>query len=165
MEFDQPKKWHRVGTFVALDGAFHGLESGSSVHGEWRTDGEFMRKLLAEDIGGGRETPFGKGKPKTPPPYPHNITYFCGIAKGDLIDSKKSGTGELAGAINKTYDFGFVEDGHKGIKEDEKVFNDFLPYLNSVPPVPPVKRAIDKTKRNFLFKEHNSHKKKDESKY
>jgi hypothetical protein len=29
----------------------------------------------------------------------------------------------------------------------------------------PVKRAIDKTKRNFLFKEHNGHKKKDESKH
>jgi hypothetical protein len=96
-----------------------------------------MRKLLAEDLGGGSETPFGEGKPTTPPPSPHNITYFCGIAKGDLIDSQKSGTGKLEGAINKIYDFGFVEDGHKKIKEDEKVFNDFLLYLNSVPVIVP----------------------------
>jgi len=51
LEFNQPKKWHRVGTFVALAGAFHGL--GPVGGGEWKASpgGAFMKDLLAENLG------------------------------------------------------------------------------------------------------------------
>ena len=48
--WNQPKKWNRVGTFVALAAAFHGL--GTVAVGESVTGGEFMNELLAETIGG-----------------------------------------------------------------------------------------------------------------
>jgi len=80
--WNQPKKWNRVGTFVALAGAFHGL--GAASVGEWITGGEFMNELLAETVGGGgTETPYRTGTSLTPPPLPLAITYFCGIAIGD----------------------------------------------------------------------------------
>jgi len=136
IEFNQPKKWHRVGAFVALAGAFHGL--GSSASGEWQTGGEFMRKLLAEYLGGGGETPFQEGQPETPPPGSHNITYFCGIAEDDLFDHQNPGTGKLQGAINRVYRYDLDDRRrrHQEIKEDLAVFHDFLPFLNSVAPAP-----------------------------
>ena len=147
VNWNQPKKWNRVGTFVALAGAFHGLGSGFPPFfskGEWETGGEFMKELLAETLGGGGETPFGEGRPEeTPEPTPHNITYFCGVARGDFIDAQKRDTGFLRGATNKAYDLGPFTTGHEKIKENLKVFNDFLPLLNSVPPVPPVTMMID----------------------
>jgi hypothetical protein len=149
--FDQPKKWSEVGTFVALAGAFHGFgETGPYATGEWKTSGEFMSKLLTESVGGGGETPYGSGKPKTPsPPREHNITYFCGIARGDFVDNAKPDTGKLAGAINKVYNLGAADVGHKNIKESATVFKDFLPYLNSVPPVAPVTIAVDKDSGSY----------------
>jgi hypothetical protein len=75
IEFDdQLKRWNRVGTFVALAGAFHGL--GPSSVGEWESDGAFMTRLMAETAGGGGETPYGTNDPTTPEPA-HNIRYFC----------------------------------------------------------------------------------------
>jgi pimeloyl-ACP methyl ester carboxylesterase len=141
VNFNQPKKWHRVGTFVALAGAFHGL--GANASGEWKPGGEFMRALLEENLGGGGETPYGPGKPQTPAPAPHNITYFCGIAQGDFIDAQHPGTGRLAGAINVEYPLGPSSIGHKAIKENTQVFRDFLPHLNAVPPAPLVAITID----------------------
>jgi len=132
--WDQPKKWNRVGTFVSLAGAFHGL--GTASVGEWVTGGQFMTELLAETAGGGGETPYRTGTSLTPPPLPHSITYFCGIATGDLVDAQNPGTGRLDGATNKAYDLGPGITGHREIKENEEVFNDFLPLLNSVPPAP-----------------------------
>ena len=132
MVFDnQLARWNRVRTFVALAGAFHGL--GPSSVGEWETDGAFMTGLLAETGGGGGETPYGTNGPMTPEPA-HNIRYFCGVARGDFIDNQSSGTGKLAGAINKDYDFGPADIGHEKTKESQVVFDDFLPYLNAVPP-------------------------------
>ena len=130
----EPKKWHRVGTFVALAGAFHGLGGGSL--GEWRTGGEFMTELLAETDGGGGETPYAAGGPHTPPPTAHNISYFCGTAAGDFIDAQNPGTGRLDGAVNRSYNLGSGTQGHQAVKENQAVFDDFLPLLNSVPPVP-----------------------------
>ena len=141
VNWNQPKRWQRIGTFVALAGAFHGL--GNSV-GEWQTGGEFMTELLDEDLGGGGETPFGTGKEQTPSPRPHHITYFCGIAQGDFIDAQNPGTGRLDGAINRSYNLGPGRTGHERIKENQAVFNDFLPHLNSVPPVPAVKLNVDR---------------------
>jgi Lipase (class 2) len=92
VNWNQPKKWNRVGTFVALAGAFHGLGSSFSPFlskGEWETGGEFMKELLTETLGGGGETPFGEGKPETPGPTPHKITYFCGVARGTLSMLKR----------------------------------------------------------------------------
>jgi pimeloyl-ACP methyl ester carboxylesterase len=146
VNWNQPKKWDRVGTFVALAGAFHGLGSGFLPFlskGEWETGGEFIKELLAETLGGGGETPFGEGEPETPGPTPHNITYFCGVARGDFIDAQKRDTGFLRGATNNAYDLGPSIIGHEKIKENLKVFNDFLPLLNSVPPVPSVTMRID----------------------
>src|SRR3954467_5460604 len=137
----QPKKWPRLGTFVALAGAFHGLGSGGL--GEWRTGGEVMTELLAETSGEGGEDPFGAGKEQTPPPTPHNITYFCCVARGDFIDAQNPGTGLLTGAVNKTYDLGSGLDGHEKVKESRRVFDDFLPLLNRVPPAAPVKLTVD----------------------
>jgi hypothetical protein len=142
VNWNQPKRWHRVGALVALAGAFHGLGRGSI--GEWRTGGEFMNELLDEDLGGGGENPFGPGKDETPPPAPHNITYFCGVAKGDFIDAQSPGTGRLAGAINREYNLGAGAAGHEQIKESPVVFNDFLRHLNSVPPAPASKLTADK---------------------
>ncbi len=136
--WNQPKKWNRVGTFVSLAGAFHGL--GTASVGEWVTGGEFMTELLAETAGGGGETPYRTGTSPTPPPLPHSISYFCATATGDLVDGQNPGTGTLAGATNKAYDLGPGIIGHREIKQNEAVFNDFLPLLNSVPPaarVPP----------------------------
>ncbi len=45
ISWTQPTQWHRVGTFVSLSGAFHGLGAGSI--GEWRTGGEFVTELLS----------------------------------------------------------------------------------------------------------------------
>ena len=134
--WDRPPAWRRLGTFVALAGAFHGLGSGSV--GEWATGGEFMRELLAETAGGGGETPFGAGDPPTDGPVPHTITYFCGTAAGDFVDAQQPGTGRLDGADNRSYDLGPGTQGHQAIKESQAVFDDFRPLLNSVPPVPPV---------------------------
>ena len=141
IDWGQPKKWQRLGTFVALAGAFHGLGSGGL--GEWRTGGEFMNELLTETLGDGGENPFGPGKPQTAPPTPHNLTYFCGVARGDFIDAQNPGTGLLAGAVNRNYDVGTGLDGHEKIKESSLVFNDFLPLLNRVPPAPAVKLTVD----------------------
>ena len=138
--WNQPKKWARVGTFVSLAGAFHGLGSGSI--GEWRTGGEFMNELLDETEGGGGETPFAAGKPPTPAPQPHTISYFCGTAAGDFVDAQNPGTGNLSGATNRSYNLGSGTQGHQAIKENQAVFNDFLPLLNSVPPVPAVVVAV-----------------------
>lgn len=142
ISWDQPKKWNKVGTFVALAGAFHGL--GPNSFAEWKSDGEFMRELRTETLGGGGDTPFGEADSQTPPPAPHNITYFCGVARGDFIDSQKRDTGFLDGATNIAYDLGSGATGHQEIKENQKVFNDFLPLLNSVPPIPAVTMSIDK---------------------
>ena len=142
IDWGQPKKWQRLGTFVALAGAFHGLGNGGL--GEWQTGGEFMNELLTETLGGGGEDPFGAGKPQTAGPTPHNITYFCGIARGDFIDAQNPGTGLLAGAVNKSYDLGSGLDGHEKIKESPLVFADFLPLLNRVPPAPAVKLTVDR---------------------
>lgn len=142
VNWNHPKKWHRVGTLVALAGAFHGL--GPSSEGEWITGGEFMNELLDEELGGGGETPYGAGKDQTPPPTPHNITYFCGIARCDFIDAQNVGTGRLAGAVNREYCLGTDVAGHREIKQNQVVFNDFFPYLNSVPPVPAAKMKVDK---------------------
>jgi len=136
VNFTEPKRWNRLGTFVALAGAFHGLRPPSG--GEWVPGGEFVTGLLEETLGGGGETPYRAGQPQTPPPAPHNITYFCGIAKGDFVDASLPGTGKLAGAVNREYDRGPSVVGHERIKEDPVVFADFLPLLNSVPPAPPV---------------------------
>lgn len=134
--WDQPKKWRRLGTFVALAGAFHGLGSGSI--GEWVSGGEFMRELLAETAGGGGETPFGAGDPRTDGEQPHTITYFCGTAAGDFVDAQNPGTGRLDGAVNRSYNLGSGTQGHQVIKESQAVFDDFRPLLNSTPPGPPV---------------------------
>src|SRR5215207_5935337 len=148
VQFDeQAKRWHKVGTFVALAGAFHGL--GPFSIGEWETDGAFMRGLLAEKSGGGGgETPYGTNDPRTPEPA-HNIRYYCGVARGDFIDIQNRGTGKLAGAINRDYDLGFADIGHEKIKESQVVFNDFLPHLNAVPPGRRVAIVPDKTSGSY----------------
>jgi pimeloyl-ACP methyl ester carboxylesterase len=147
IEFDdQLKRWNRVGTFVALAGAFHGL--GPSSVGEWESDGAFMTSLLAETAGGGGETPYGTNDPTTPEPA-HNIRYFCGVARGDFIDSQNPGTGKLAGAINRDYDFGPADVGHEKIKESQVVFDDFLPHLNGVPPERRVAIVTDKASGSY----------------
>lgn len=143
---DQLKRWNRVGTFVALAGAFHGL--GPSAVGEWESDGPFMRGLLAETAGGGGETPYGANDPRTPDPA-HNIRYFCGVARRDFIDNQNPDTGKLAGAINGDYDLGPADIGHEKIKESQVVFNDFLPHLNAVPPDRRVAIVLDKASGNY----------------
>jgi pimeloyl-ACP methyl ester carboxylesterase len=145
--FDQPKKWSEVGTFVALAGAFHGF--GPTARGEWQPDGEFIKGLRAETDGGGGETPFAKGKPQTPPPDPHNVTFYCGIARGDFVDKQHQDTGKLAGAINEVFKLGGNLGGHVQIKESQTVFDKFSPLLNSVPPVRPVAIVIDKDSGSF----------------
>lgn len=142
ISWGQSKRWHRLGTFVALDGAFHGLSLFSQD--EWGRNGEFMQELLTETEGGGGETPYTAGNPQTPSPTPHHITYFCGVARGSAIDIQNSGTGKLAGAVNKSYNLGSGWPAHRKIKEDQVVFDDFLPLLNSVPPGPAVKLTVDK---------------------
>jgi hypothetical protein len=137
----RPKRWNRIGTFVALAGAFHGLGTGSI--GEWRTGGEFMNELLAETDGGGGETPFGQGDPPTPDPHPHTISYFCGVAAGDFVDAQNPGTGRLEGAVNRSYNLGSGQQGHQEVKESQAVFDDFRPLLNSVPPLPPVTLIVE----------------------
>jgi Chitobiase/beta-hexosaminidase C-terminal domain len=121
---------------------------GVTARGEWTTGGEFMRELLAEPLGGGGETPYGEGKPLTPPPA-HNITYFCATAKGDFVDGQRPGTGRLAGAINVDYPLGPSVIGHEAIKENPQVFSDFLPHLNRVPPARPVVITIDKATGSY----------------
>ena len=138
--WDQPKKWRRLGSFVALAGAFHGLGTGSI--GEWVTGGEFMRELLTETEGGGGETPYGAGDPPTEGERPHTIAYFCATAAGDFVDAQNPGTGRLDGAVNRSYNLGSGTQGHQAIKESQAVFDDFLPLLNSTPPVPPVELAL-----------------------
>jgi hypothetical protein len=147
VSFDnQLKRWNRVGTFVALAGAFHGL--GPFSVGEWESDGAFMTGLLAETVGGGGETPYGTNDPTTPEPA-HNIRYFCGVARGDFIDNQNPGTGKLVGAINRDYDLGPTDIGHEKIKESQVVFNDLLPHLNAVPPARRVAIAPDKASGNY----------------
>ena len=141
VNFNQPKRWQRLGTFVALAGAFHGLGPGLAT-GEWVPAGEFMTELLGETEGGGGEAPHRPGQTVTPPPTPHNITYFCGIAQGDFVDASRSGTGRLTGAVNRNYSLGPSLLGHRRIKEDPVVFADFLPLLNTVPPAPPATLAV-----------------------
>ncbi len=140
IDWDQPKKWRRLGTFVALAGAFHGL--GTASIGEWVTGGEFMRELLAETEGGGGETPFGAGDPPVDGDPPHTITYFCGTAAGDFVDAQNPGTGRLDGAVNRSYNLGSGTQGHQAIKESQAVFDDFRPLLNSTPPAPPVELTL-----------------------
>jgi hypothetical protein len=143
---DQLKRWNKLGTFVALAGAFHGL--GPNAIGEWESDGAFMRGLLAETAGGGGETPYGTNDPTTPDPA-HNIRYFCGVARGDFIDNQKPGTGKLAGAINRDYDLGPADIGHEKIKESHVVFNDFFSQLNAVPPGRRIAIMTDKASGNY----------------
>ncbi|WP_395726464.1 chitobiase/beta-hexosaminidase C-terminal domain-containing protein [Nakamurella sp.] len=138
--WDRPKKWRRLGTFVSLAGAFHGLGTGSL--GEWVTGGAFMTGLLAETEGGGGETPFGAGDPPTDGEPPHTITYFCATAAGDFVDAQNPGTGRLDGAVNRSYNLGSGTQGHQAIKESQAVFDDFRPLLNSVPPAPPVELTL-----------------------
>lgn len=140
ISWTQPKKWSRVGTFVSLSGAFHGLGAGSI--GEWRTGGEFMTELLAETLGGGGETPYGPGDPTTPSPAEHTIRYFCATAAGDFVDAQNPGTGRLDGADNRSYNLGSGTQGHQAVKESQAVFDDFLPLLNSVPPTPPATLTV-----------------------
>jgi hypothetical protein len=121
---------------------------GPSSVGEWESDGAFMTRLLAETAGGGGETPYGTHDPTTPEPA-HNIRYFCGVARGDFIDIQNPGTGKLAGAINRDYDFGPADVGHEKIKESQVVFDDFLPHLNGVPPAPRVAIATDKASGSY----------------
>jgi pimeloyl-ACP methyl ester carboxylesterase len=141
VNFNQPKRWPRVGTFVALAGAFHGLGPGLGT-GEWVPGGEFMTELLAETEGGGGETPYRTGQASTPAPAPHQITYFCGIASGDFVDASRPGTGRLTGAVNRDYSLGASFLGHRQIKESPVVFADFLPLLNTVPPAPPANLTV-----------------------
>jgi pimeloyl-ACP methyl ester carboxylesterase len=151
--FDQPKKWNRVGTFVALAGAFHGFgELPPFAVGEWKTSSDFMQHLLKEEIAGRNdETPYGDGELKTPDPAPHqNVKYFCGIASGDFVDISKPGTGKLDGAINLVRNEGSDLFGnHRLIKEDPTVFKAFLPHLNSVPPISPVTITTDKANGSY----------------
>jgi pimeloyl-ACP methyl ester carboxylesterase len=151
--FDESKKWNRVGTFVALDGGFRGLTS--HTKGEWFPNGEFINELRKEDpsIGDGSETPYGNGKPKTPGPSPHNITYFCGVADGSAIDVQSPAgrlrTGFLEGAINEKENLGSGWAAHKAIiKAEKKFYEKFLPYLNRERPVPPVTITVDKESGN-----------------
>jgi pimeloyl-ACP methyl ester carboxylesterase len=149
--WDRPKKWHRVGTFVALAGAFRGLRD---VSGEWRPGGEFMDELLAEELVGGEdETPYAEGEQKTPSPA-HNITYFCGIAQGDFADRRSLdldlSTSMLRGARNKVYRYAGDELAkHERIIKDPVVVRDIKDLLNSVPPVPPVTMAVDKDSGDY----------------
>lgn len=154
--WDEPKKWHRVGTFVALAGAFHGLKD---YKGEWTPGGEFVKGLLAEEPVSGKkdETPYQGGEPKTPGPLPHNITYFCGIAKGDFADSQTPtdapvSTSMLDGAISKVYNYDYTDDileRHERIIKDPVVVRDIKGLLNSVPPVPSVTVSIDKDSGDY----------------
>jgi len=122
----EPKKWHRVGTFIALAGAFRGLVPlpGESIAGEWTPGGEFMSELLAEDLAGDDETPYGQGKAKTPGPLAHNITYFCGVAKGDYSDNRspdtRRSTSMLEGAVSKVYNYARIVNGKDVTTEWEK---------------------------------------------
>ncbi len=152
--WDQPKKWHRVGTFVALAGAFRGLSD--QFIGEWVPDGEFMNELLAEDLDGDEdETPYGEGGPQqTPGPSPHNIRYFCGIAAGDYTDSRSPdsnvSTSMLQGARHKVYRYAGSEwDKHERIIKDPEVVRDIKDVLNFVPPVPSVRMSVDKDSGDY----------------
>ena len=49
----------------------------------------------------------------------------------------------MAGATNRSYNLGSGTQGHQAIKENQAVFNDFLPLLNSVPPRPAVLVTLD----------------------
>jgi pimeloyl-ACP methyl ester carboxylesterase len=152
LEFNQPKKWNRVGTFVALAGAFRGLTRGS---GEWVPGDAFMTELLSETDGGGGETPFGQGGQQTPGPVPHPITYYCGIAKGDFVDSQSPdqdrSTSMLEGAIHEVFKYtGDDLSRHEQIITDRDVvmgnaakgLEGFSRHLNSVPPVPRVTMMV-----------------------
>ena len=59
------------------------------------------------------------------------------------------GTGRLEGAINRVYSLGEGMIGHEQIKENQAVFNDFLPYLNSVPPAPAVELSVDRSSGHY----------------
>jgi hypothetical protein len=146
--WDQPKKWHRVGTFVGLAGAFRGLSD--QLIGEWVPDGEFMNELLAEELVGGEdETPYGEGEPQAPGPRPHNIRYFCGIVEGDYADNRSPdpsiSTSMLEGARHKVYRYEDPDefDKHERIIKDPQVVRDIKDLLNFVPPVPSVTMSVD----------------------
>lgn len=151
--WDQPKKWHRVGTFVALAGAFRGLSD--QRFGEWMPGGEFMNELLAEELAGGEdETPFGEGEQQTPGPpglAPHNIRYFCGIAKEDYADARSPdpdrSTSMLEGAEHEVFAYPEIRDEfdkHEKIITDPAVIRRIKDLLNFVPPVPSVMMSVDK---------------------
>ena len=74
------------------------------------------------------------------------------MATGDLVDVQNPGTGSLDGATNRAYDLGSGITGHRNIKESDAVFNDFLPLLNSVPPVPGSAPAPVEPRRNPLVR-------------
>jgi pimeloyl-ACP methyl ester carboxylesterase len=155
LEFNRPKKWNRVGTFVALAGAFRGLTRAS---GEWVPGGDFMTELLSETDGGGGETPFKEGEQ-----LPHNITYYCGIAKGDLADSQSEdpnrSTSMLEGAIKEVFEFttGLDPTISKDLAKHQAIITrpevvtgnaakgleGFARHLNSVPPVPRVTMTVE----------------------
>jgi pimeloyl-ACP methyl ester carboxylesterase len=144
--WDQPKKWHRVGTFVALAGAFRGL---TGAPGEWTPGGPFMDQLLAEELVGGQdETPYDvEGEQETPSPE-HKITYFCGIAENDYADDKSPdpdiSTSMLKGANHKVYQYpGDELAKHEEIIKDPVLIHDIKDLLNSVPPVPRVAMMVN----------------------
>jgi len=153
LEFNQPKRWNGVGTFVALAGAFRGLQGFSD---EWTPGGDFMNELLSEElIGGGDETPFGEDGQQTTGPVPHNITYYCGIAKGDFADIRSPdtdrSTSELEGAVNEVFEFTgddllrherIITQLEVGKGNATKGLDGFSRYLNSVPPVPRVTMTV-----------------------
>jgi len=156
--WNEPKKWHRVGTFVALAGAFHGLQSRfpeETIKGEWKPDGDFMKQLLKEElVEGERETPYSEGGPQTPGSSPHYITYVCGIAEGDYADIRSpdparprdpnKSTSMLKGAECRVYKYERIApkthkdlysdvDKHEQIIKDPMVIQDIKDFLNSVP--------------------------------
>ena len=142
ISWDQPKKWARVGTFVSLAGAFHGLGTGSI--GEWRTGGEFMNELLAETEGGGGETPFGGRQPADPGTASRTPSATSAAPPPAISSTRRiPAPAASSGATNRSYNLGSGTQGHQAIKESQAVFNDFLPLLNSVPPVPAVVLTLD----------------------
>ncbi|HYN72188.1 MAG TPA: hypothetical protein VES60_06760 [Nakamurella sp.] len=114
-----------------------------------------MNELRAETVGGVGETPYRTTNSQTPPPLPHNISCFCGVATGVLVDAQNPGTGR-DGATNKAYGLGSRVTGHRNTNESDAVFNDFLPLLdfapllNFVPPVPGSAQAPIEPRRNPL---------------
>ena len=103
-----------------------------------------MNELLDEELGGGGENPFGAGKELTPPPRPHNITYFCGTAQGTSSTRSTRAPGAWPARSTAFTASAPGMTGHQAIKENQAVFNDFLPHLNSVPPAPAVELSVNR---------------------